>query len=289
MMSRTRSINTFSIVARDAESGDLGIAVESKFLAVGAVVPWAQAGVGAIATQARANVAYGAEGLAMLSTGLSAQETLDRLVENDPGRDVRQAGIVDAQGRAATWTGPGCSAWAGGLTGDGFCCQGNILTGPEVVDAMVAAYTGANGRFAERLLTALAAGQAAGGDRRGQQAAALTIVRAGGGYGGANDRYLDLRVDDHPDPIGELQRLVTLHHIYFDADSAELQPLDDATLRRVANALVRIDALATPDADRQVVLAALEKWAGRENLEERIRTDNQIDTIVLEMLEAHAR
>jgi uncharacterized Ntn-hydrolase superfamily protein len=275
---------TFSIVARDPQTGDLGIAVESKFLAVGAVVPWARAGVGAIATQAHANVAYGPDGLVMLATGLPAPEVMQRLTAADDERDLRQFGVVDAQGNAASWTGPGCSYWAGGQTGDGFCCQGNILTGPEVVDAMVEGYTTVGGSFANRLLAALEAGQAAGGDARGKQSAALVIVRPNGGYGGRNDRWVDLRVDDHPEPIAELRRLVMLHRVYFDVDDADLLPLDDALLAIVAARLVSVGALANAGADRATVLAALERWAGRENLEERLRSDGQIDSVVLEML-----
>lgn len=277
-------VSTFSIVARDPETGDLGIAVESKFLAVGAVVPWARAGVGAVATQAYANVVYGPDGLVMLGTGLSAQETLEKLLADDPERDERQVGIVDARGRAASWTGPGCTDWAGGHVGDGFCCQGNILTGPEVVDAMVEGYTTSGGTFANRLLSALEAGQAAGGDSRGQQSAAIVIVRVEGGYAGGNDRWIDLRVDDHPEPIAELRRLVMLHRVYFDLDDADLRPLDDALLHRVAVQLVALGHLPSADAARAEIEAALDHWAGIENLEERIRTDGRIDTVVLEML-----
>jgi uncharacterized Ntn-hydrolase superfamily protein len=284
-----RSVNTFSIVARDPETGDLGVAVASKFLAVGAVVPWLRAGVGAVATQAHANVAYGPDGLAMIEGGLTAQEALDRLVAADAERDLRQAGIVDSHGNAATWTGPGCSDWAGGRTGDGFCCQGNILTGPDVVDAMADAYSTATGTFAERLITALDAGQAAGGDSRGQQSAAIAIVRSGGGYGGGNDRWIDLRVDDHPTPLTELRRLVALHRVYFDIDNADLLPLNDERIATIAEHLQRIGSLATGDTDRATVLAALERWAGRENLEERLRSDDQIDRVVLEMLDSATR
>ncbi|HYI15154.1 MAG TPA: DUF1028 domain-containing protein [Thermomicrobiales bacterium] len=279
-----RTVNTFSIVARDPATGDLGVAVASKFLAVGAVVPWLRAGVGAIATQAHANVAYGPDGLAMIEAELTAQEVLDRLVAADADRDLRQAGIVDCHGNAASWTGPGCSDWAGGRAGDGFCCQGNILTGPEVVDAMADGYTTAKGAFADRLLTALDAGQTAGGDSRGQQSAALAIVRASGGYGGGNDRWIDLRVDDHPTPITELRRLVTLHRVYFDIDNAELLTLDDDRLTEIAGQLRRIGALTDANADRPSILSALATWAGRENLEERLRSDDQIDRVVVEML-----
>jgi len=277
-------VNTFSIVARDAETGDLGVAVASKFLAVGAVVPWLRAGVGAVATQAHANVTYGPDGLAMIESGLTAQETLDRLVAADAERDLRQAGLVDTHGNAATWTGTGCSDWAGGRTGEGFCCQGNILTGPEVVDAMAETYPTATGTFAEQLLAALDAGQAAGGDSRGQQSAALVIVRAAGGYGGGNDRWIDLRVDDHTAPLAELRRLVSLHRVYFDIDNADLLPLDDERLATIAGHLHRLGVLTDLETEPAPILTALERWAGRENLEERLRSDNQIDRVVLEML-----
>ncbi|HUG15892.1 MAG TPA: DUF1028 domain-containing protein [Thermomicrobiales bacterium] len=284
MKSAQPVVNTFSIVARDPDTGDLGVAVQSKFLAVGAVVPWARAGVGAIATQAHANVSYGPDGLVMLETGLSAQEVLDKLTTADTGRDQRQAGIVDALGHVATFTGPGCTDWAGGFAGNGYCCQGNILTGPEVVDAMAEGYVTAQGSFAARLLTALEAGQAAGGDSRGQQSAAILVVRANGGYGGGNDRWIDLRVDDHPRPIAELRRLVMLHRVYFDIDDADLQPLDDALLAVVAGHLARLGRLDRADSSRAEIEAALAAWAGTENLEERLRSDGQIDSVVLELL-----
>jgi uncharacterized Ntn-hydrolase superfamily protein len=277
-------VNTFSIVARDHANGDLGVAVESKFLAVGAVVPWARAGVGAIATQAHTATSMGPAGLALLAGGASAQAALDQLLHDDPTPAARQVGVVDATGRAATYTGPDATFWAGGVTGDGFCCQGNILTGPEVVDAMVEGYTTASGTFAHRLLTALEAGQAAGGDSRGQQSAAILIVREGGGYGGGNDRLIDLRVDDHPTPIAELRRLVLLHRVYFDLDEADLVPFDDLRLAYVASRLSQLGYLPNADAPRAEVVAALRQWAGRENLEERLRADDQLDSVVLEWL-----
>ena len=287
-MRPTPRVSTFSVVARDAETGDLGIAVQSKFLAVGAVVPWSMANVGAVATQSHANVAYGPDGLELLQSGMSAQEVMDQLVRDDPGRDDRQAGIVDAQGRAATYTGPGCSDWAGGFAGDGFCCQGNILAGPQVVDAMVEGYSTSSGSLAHRLLTSLEAGQAAGGDSRGQQSAAIYIVREGGGYSGGNDRWIDLRVDDHPTPIAELRRLVMLHRVYFNLDDIDLEPLDEGMLTVVSSHLHTLGFLPSGDAGRDEINAALEAWAGRENLEMRLRTDGQIDSVVLEMLAAAA-
>jgi uncharacterized Ntn-hydrolase superfamily protein len=286
MRQRTPSVSTFSIVARDAANGDLGIAVASKFLAVGAVVPWARAGVGAVATQAWANVAFGPDGLALLEAGRDAQAALDALLADDERPDVRQAGIVDAHGRAATHTGANCTAWAGGVAGDGFCCQGNILAGPEVVESMAEGYLTAGGTFANRLLTALEAGQAAGGDSRGQQSAAILIVRAGGGYGGGNDRWLDLRVDDHVSPLPELRRLTLLHRVYFNSDEADLVPFDELRAAYVAQQLRQLGVLELEQPTREELRAALRRWAGRENLEERLRDDDQLDTAVLELLAA---
>ncbi len=208
-------VATFSIVARDPATGELGIAVQSKFIAVGAVVPWARAGVGAVATQAWANTTFGPKGLDLLEKGLAPQEVLDRLLADDAGREQRQVGIVDAKGHAATSTGKKCNAWAGGKTGEGFCCQGNILAGEEVVDSMARAFREAKGDLGDRLIAALEAGQRAGGDRRGMQSAALLVVREGWGYGEFDDRYRDLRVDDHESPIAELKRIYALHKQVF--------------------------------------------------------------------------
>jgi uncharacterized Ntn-hydrolase superfamily protein len=202
--------STFSIAAWDRETGDLGVAVASKVLGVGAVVPWLEAGAGAIATQAFANTTYGPEGLKLLREGLSPEEVIAKLTGPDGRREERQIGIADARGRTATFTGKRCIAWAGGRTGDGFAVQGNILVSAATADAMAAAFTGAKGELAERLLAALEAGEKAGGDSRGRQSAAIAVARKGGGYGGFNDRYIDLRVDDHPEPTGELRRLLDM-------------------------------------------------------------------------------
>jgi uncharacterized Ntn-hydrolase superfamily protein len=211
-------VATFSIVAADPQTGELGVAVQSRFLAVGAVVPWAKAGVGAIATQSRANTTYGPEVLKLLATGFAPDEAIKRLTAPDEDRDVRQVGIVSADGRAATFTGTACLAWAGGRTGAHYAVQGNILASEAVVTAMAESFErSADGgkELAQRLIDALAAGQAAGGDRRGMQSAALLVVRDGCGYGGLNDRYRDLRVDDHAEPIAELQRIYDLHRRTF--------------------------------------------------------------------------
>ncbi|MBM3239102.1 DUF1028 domain-containing protein [Candidatus Poribacteria bacterium] len=208
-------VATFSIVAYDPETNDLGVAVQSRFLAVGAVVPWAKAGVGAIATQASANTSYGPNGLKLLESGLSVQETLDKLVQADDDRAHRQVGIIDANGNAAAYTGTKTNAWAGHHIGKNYTAQGNILAGEKVVLAMGEAFEKTDGPLAEKLLAALEAGQAAGGDTRGQQSAALLVVRKNGGFGGFNDRYIDLRVDDHTKPIEELKRIYQLYERTF--------------------------------------------------------------------------
>lgn len=200
-------VATFSIVACDTTAGIWGVAVASKFLAVGAVVPWASAEVGAVATQSFANTSFGPKGLDLMRTGASAEEALQILLRNDSGRESRQVGVVDGEGRAASFTGAECMAWAGGRTGEGFAVQGNILTGPEVVDALAASFSESSGFLGDRLLDALEAGDAAGGDSRGRQSAALLLVCAGKGYAGFNDVLCDLRVDDHQDPLVELRRV----------------------------------------------------------------------------------
>jgi uncharacterized Ntn-hydrolase superfamily protein len=209
------AVATFSIVACDPQTKELGIAVQSKFIAVGAVVPWAKAGVGAVATQSYANTTFGPRGLELLEKGLSPDDVLAKLLEGDGGRERRQVGVVDARGRSATFTGKQCHGWAGGVAGENFCAQGNILAGEAVVKGMEKAYREAPGDLGDRLIAALQAGQEAGGDTRGMQSAALLIVREGWGYGGFNDRYRDLRVDDHPEPIKELKRVYEVHRRTF--------------------------------------------------------------------------
>ncbi len=210
-----KPISTFSIVAYDPNNGDLGIAVQSKFFAVGAVVPWAEAGVGAIATQSWANTTYGPRGLELLKIGLSVKQTLDHLIKDDTGKNTRQVGIVDANGNVSNYTGEECHDWAGAISGEHFTAQGNILIGEEVVKAMGSSFENSKGELADRLLDALIAGQEKGGDKRGQQSAALYVVRKNGGYSGFNDRYVDLRVDDHEKPIQELNRLLDIHKKFF--------------------------------------------------------------------------
>lgn len=221
---------TFSIVAYDPETGELGVAVASRVLAVGYIVPWAKPGVGAIATQALVNVSYGPEGLKLLGQGLSPEEVIRRLTEADTGRESRQIGIVDAQGRSAAYTGSGCQPWAGHRTGPNYAVQGNILVGPEVVDTMARTFERTKGPLAKRLLAALIAGDEVGGDRRGRQSAALLVVRKNGGYDGVGDRLVDIRVDDHPQPVQELARLYDLWSYTFLAD-AYLRFGDEAKAR----------------------------------------------------------
>jgi uncharacterized Ntn-hydrolase superfamily protein len=234
---------TYSIVALDPATGDLGIAVQSKFLAVGAVVPWARAGIGAVATQAFANVAYGRDGLDALASGLPAEAALAQLVAADHLREHRQAGIVDRHGSAASHTGRECFAWAGGRTGAGYAAQGNILAGATVVDGLADTFLAGGRPFPELLVACLAAADAAGGDRRGRESAALLVVRAKGGYGGGNDRWIDLRVDDHPDPIGELARLLDLQRLYLDRPAIDdLVPVDEALAGELRSLLAQVGA-----------------------------------------------
>lgn len=266
---------TFSIVGRDGPF--LGVAVASKFLAAGAMVPAAAAGAGAVATQAYANLALKTEGLTLLRDGLDAEQVLERFFAGDADAAQRQAGIVDASGRSATFTGDRCQAWAGGTARTDVAAQGNMLAGPEVVDAMLTTWDAQVARpLADRLLAALSAGQQAGGDPRGKQAAALFVVAPGAGYGGLSDVAVDLRVDDHPEPIDELVRMLALHELYFGTTpEAELVPLAE-----VPDLAARLADQGYPSGD---VSADLYGWMGRENFEERWH-DGRLDPVVLEQL-----
>lgn len=266
-------ITTFSIVAYDPEREEWGVAVQSKFLAAAAVVSWARANAGAVATQSNANLSYGPDGLEMMAAGIPAEGTVEALIANDEDRDLRQVGLVDKAGRAAAFTGKGCHDWAGHIVGQGFACQGNILI-PGTVEAMAARFEevrGGEGELADWLVTALAAGQEAGGDSRGRQAAGVLVVRENGGYGGKTDRYLDLRVDDDPYPVRKLQQLVEMHHLFFgQVDPVDLIPLAEvaadiqAILRRTKEYDGPIDG-RFDEKTRQ----ALRSLVGKENLEER--------------------
>jgi uncharacterized Ntn-hydrolase superfamily protein len=274
---------TFSIVARSADGTALGVAVASKFLGAGAAVPDALAGIGAVATQSYANLAYRPQALTLLGTGVSAAATVRALIAGDDGPvGQRQVGVVGADGPGATFTGDQCHPWAGGVAGDGYAIQGNMLAGPAVVADMETAWLagGEQSRLPYRLLDALRAGDLAGGDRRGRQSAALLVVAKGMGYGGTSDVLADLRVDDHPDPVAELARLLELHTLYFERpDPATLIPLTGPIADEVRTRLAKAGHTAA-DLDE-----ALADWAGIENLEERI-VSGAIDPLVLAQLRA---
>jgi uncharacterized Ntn-hydrolase superfamily protein len=273
------TVATYSIAACDLEASQWGVATQSKFLAVGSIVPWAAPGVGAVATQALANPRYGPDGLALLAEGRSAPDVVTRLTEDDDGRADRQLGVVDAQGGSATYTGSECLTWAGGLAGPGFAAQGNILVGEETVAALATTFTATAGRpLAERLLECLAAAQAAGGDRRGQQSAALLVVEKDGGYGGLTDTLVDLRVDDHEQPVVELARLYGIHSLLFGKTPRDRWiDVDDALRAELAERLGRLGYDGALE-------RALGDWSGTENLEERIDGVDRIDPVVLEEL-----
>jgi uncharacterized Ntn-hydrolase superfamily protein len=267
-------VATYSIAACDLDASQWGVAVQSKFLAVGSVVSWAEPRVGAIATQAYANPRYGPEGLALMREAATAEETVEQLVAADDGRDERQLGIVDRSGNSASWTGPRCNEWAGHRNGFCYAAQGNILVGPETVDALAETFAATEGQsLARRLLDCLAAAQAAGGDRRGQQSAALLVVEPEGGYARLSDTLVDLRVDDHERPIDELGRLYELHDQLFGVTPREdWLPLEGALGAEVAERLGRLD------------YGTLDAWAGVENLENRVDGSEAIDPVVLEAL-----
>ncbi|HPL54620.1 MAG TPA: DUF1028 domain-containing protein [Bacillota bacterium] len=281
------NISTFSIVARDPETGELGVAVQSKFLAVGAAVPWAKAGVGAIATQALANLDYGELGLELLKKGYSPQKTLDSLLALDEGREDRQIGIVDAYGNSVTYTGKNCYDWAGGIAGENFACQGNILVGEETIKALKETFINSKDSLAKRLVQALDRAQNAGGDKRGRQSASLLVVKEKGSYGGYNDRYIDLRVDDHPEPIKELMRILDLHEMYFNRTAEnEMLVVDEKTAVKIQKALKQL-GYYNGDIDgnyNEDVKKSYEEFCHIENFEERICEGNIIDIKVLEFL-----
>jgi uncharacterized Ntn-hydrolase superfamily protein len=274
-----RVVATYSIVACDLVAGQWGVATQSKFLAVGSVVPWAEANVGAVATQSYANPSYGPDGLRLLRDGLSAEDTVARLTEADEGRDQRQLGIVDGRGGAATYTGTGCHDWAGGRTGPCFAAQGNILVSVTTVDALAETFEATAGKpLAERLLDCLAAAQAAGGDKRGQQSAALLVVEENAGYAGLTDTLVDLRVDDYPRPIEELRRLFGIHQALFGRTPREEWVEVDAVL--TAELRERLTQLGYDEE----LSAAFARWSGSENLEERVDGVERIDPVVLRAL-----
>jgi len=286
--------STYSIAAYglDESSGDRqpvwGIAVASKFPAVGAVVPWAAAGAGAVATQAFANTAYGPAGLELMKSGCPAEEALERLLANDPDREQRQIGLVDAAGNSATHTGKNCFAWAGGLAGSGFAVQGNILVGEGVIRTMAGTFLSTGGSLVDRLYAALLAGDRTGGDRRGKQSAAILVVKESGGYAGFNDRWIDYRVDDHVDPVQRLGELLELHRLYFGkSPEADRVKLEGDLVRRIQRMMERLGYYkGTSDGNYdRATQAAFRAWTGNENFEERCDPrEGWIDRPVLDFL-----
>jgi len=302
--------HTYSIVAYDSATGDLGIAVQSKFPNVGGIVPWARSGIGAVATQSLGNTDYGEKGLELLRQGASAPEAMRIVMRGDPRPAQRQVGMVDARGNAASWTGDSTFDWAGGRTGGGavggkgqlivgrgYAAQANIMVSDATVRNMAETFERARGSLADRLLAALVAGQAGGGDKRGMQSAALLVVRAGAGYLGLNDRYIDIRVYDAPDPIRELQRLYELHKLYFfTTDSADLVPITPALQRELEGILMREPVnqpdkwLAAPQPSLNAAfLNALANFMYWENYDVRVRMDGKIDRVVVEDIRKNRR
>jgi len=302
--------HTYSIVAYDSATGDLGIAVQSKFPNVGGIVPWARSGIGAVATQSLGNTDYGEKGLELLRQGASAPEAMRIVMRGDPRPAQRQVGMVDARGNAASWTGDSTLDWAGGRTGGGavggkgqlivgrgYAAQANIMVSDATVRNMAETFERARGSLADRLLAALVAGQAGGGDKRGMQSAALLVVRAGAGYLGLNDRYIDIRVYDAPDPIRELQRLYELHKLYFfTTDSADLVPITPALQRELEGILMREPVnqpdkwLAAPQPSLNAAfLNALANFMYWENYDVRVRMDGKIDRVVVEDIRKNRR
>lgn len=286
---------TFSIVAVDRETGDLGVAVASKFIAAGSIVPWVKVGVGAVATQAWANVKFGPVVLALLEEGYPPKRAVEAVLSVDPRREHRQIGVVNAKGEAYAFTGKECLPYAGHLIGDGYTVQGNILAGEEVLEAMARAYEATKGELVDKLLAALKAGDDAGGDRRGKQSAAIIVVRKCGGYGGCEegvDKYVDLRVDDHPDPVNELIRLFRIWEITI---LTREDPNDVVELADVAEEVQRalkalgyykgpIDGKLTPQLQE-----ALERWMSINNFENKIRKDGKLWGTVYRFLIEEAR
>lgn len=287
-MSNISCPSTFSIVARDSANGDLGIIVQSKFPAVGSVVPWAKADIGAIATQAWANVGYGPNGLLLLESGKSASETLNILLAGDEGREHRQIGIVDSKGHAITHTGNDCMDWAGHIVGDGFACQGNILASEAVVVDMAEAFETTEGDLIDKLFAGLIAGQAAGGDRRGMQSAAIFVVRENGGYEGGNDRYVDVRVDEHPRPIDELIRIFNIYDMTLLSreDPNLLMKIEGDLLAIIQESLVTLGYLEKgyENVYRGRTEAALTEWINTNNFENKARDDGTIWPSVVDYL-----
>ena len=276
---------TFSIVGYDPEEKEWGVAVQSKFFGVGAVVPFAKAGVGALATQSYANTAYGPQALELMGEGKPASEVMELITQDDPDKEMRQVGLIDANGQPATFTGTYCYNWAGGMTGAHFAAQGNILVDENTVKAMAETFTSTTGSLSARLLAALNAGQEAGGDSRGQQSAALLVVKENGGYGGFNDRAIDLRVDDHPEPIKELRRLYQLHQLYFAPSRPErIAAIEGRVRTDLVAALQRLGHIQADNPDEEELFSALTSYLHAENFEEKEQERGKIDLDVLKFM-----
>lgn len=275
-MSKQPIVATFSIAACDLDTGEWGVAVQSKFMGVGVVVPWAKANIGAVATQARINTTYGPEGLQLMANGISPTEAISQLTASDPEHSIRQFAMVDSKGEVAAFTGADCMDWAGHLTGDGFSCQGNILAGPEVLAGMAEAYKQTPGDLADRMMAALQAGQEAGGDIRGRQSAAILVVKEDAGFAGFNDRYIDLRVDDHTEPIKELKRLLELYRFTFLPDKPDSIPCLGTIvfdLQRYLKVLGYYEGELDGTTD---VRAELKRYAEAKELQALLRNDNRV-------------
>lgn len=280
-------ISTFSIVARDPITGELGVAVQSKFLAVGSAVGWAKAGAGAIATQAMANLDFGELGLIILNKGYTASQTMEALKALDPQIEDRQFGIVDHQGNAVTFTGKHCFDYAGGIAEENLACQGNILVSQKTVQALADTFKSTQGSLARRLISALDVAQSAGGDRRGRQSAALLVVKEGGSYGGFNDKYIDLRVDDDPEPIKQLEHLLSLHEMYFNKPlPGDIIEVDSELAKRIQTTLKKLNYYTgeiNGIYDEKTV-ASYHAFCGWENYEERIIDAKHVDKMVIDVL-----
>src|SRR5574337_339378 len=284
--------SAFSIVACDPKTKDLGVAVESRFISVGSVVPWAEAGVGAVATQSFANTTYGPKGLALLRKGVHPKEVISQLTSKDPMAKQRQVGLVDSRGRAASFTGEECFAWAGSVVGRNYACQGNILAGEDVVKGMARAFESTDGDLPVRMLAALHAGQKAGGDQRGQQSAALLVVREKGGYGGLNDRWIDVRVDDHPTPIDELTRLFNLYDVTLlnRENPSDVVALEPSVVRELQQGLAKLDLYrgAVTGKYDAATKTAFEAWAGINNFENKLPSGGKMWGSIYRLFRAQA-
>ena len=282
-------VNTFSIVGYDPVTKEHGVAVASKFLSVGSLAPYAKAGVGAIATQSWVNVDYGIKGLQLMESGLNAEEALQEVTKGDEKLSVRQVGFVDANGKGATFTGEECFDWAGGIAGENFACQGNILVDENTVKAMSETFQKTEGTLATRLVKALLAGEEAGGDSRGKQSASLLVVKENGGYGGYTDRYIDLRVDDHQEPVVELQRLLHLHQLYFERTLPEVVvPVEGELKQQLANKLRKLDYLKSDNATDEELFEAIYSFHLIENFDERVQEKGFVDLKVVEFINEFA-